>query len=397
MSKFTDSEKGKSYRVFEHAINTKATLTNYDNWLYAFFKYSHYSNLDKITKLPTPKLQELLKNWVMDLGETMKPSSVKAYLAAVELFLEMNEVVYHKKVIRKLIPTDDTTLGGDVPFTTQETQRMLSSTTKLRTKALIHFFASTGIRPASIEDPVLRRKHLSDMPDGCKAIKVYDESKYGYWAFLTPEAAISLEDYFKSRRLNGEKLDDNSPIFRNEESNNRKNDHLSKASLYQILNNVMETANIGRVKNGKRFDKAITYGFRKRFNGILKLNNEVNSNIAEKLMAHTNGLDGTYLKPTKEQCFKEFKKAVTELTIDPTERLKVEKEALKAELTEKDQLKEEVKQLRKDYESFRFAVTHSKVSKVRVDKDGKPVIIEFEPLEKPITKEELGKLLKQAK
>ena len=352
LSKFTDSEKGKSYKVFERSVRTKATLTNYDNWLYAFFKYSRYSNLDEITKLPTPKLQDMLKNWVMDLGQQMKPNSVKAYLFAVEHFLEMNEVVFHKKVVRALIKSDDLVLGGDVPFTTEEISRMLSSTTKLRTKVLIHFFASTGIRPASIEDPVLRKKHLYDMPHGCKAVKVYDESKYGYWAFLTPEAAKSLEDYFKSRELNGEKLDDDSPIFKNEDSNNRKNDHLSKASLYQILSNVMETAQIKRVKKGKRYDKALTYGFRKRFNGILKLNNEVNSNIAEKLMAHTNGLDGTYLKPTREQCFAEFAKAIQELIIDPTERLKAEKESLKKELSEKDELKAEINLLKKNSQVF---------------------------------------------
>src|SRR3989304_3290510 len=134
LNKFTDSEKGKSYKVFERSVRTKATLTNYDNWLYAFFKYSRYPNLDKITQLPTQKLQDLLKNWVMDLGQQMKPNSVKAYLFAVEHFLEMNEVVFHKKVVRALIKSDDLVLGGDVPFTTEEISRMLSSTTKLRTK-----------------------------------------------------------------------------------------------------------------------------------------------------------------------------------------------------------------------------------------------------------------------
>lgn len=113
----------------------------------------------------------------MDLGPQMKSSSVKAYLAAIEHFLDMNEVVFHKKVVRALIKSNDSILGGDVPFTTGEIARMLSSTNKLRTKALIHFLASTGIRPASIEDPVLRRKHLYDLPNGCKGVKVYDESK----------------------------------------------------------------------------------------------------------------------------------------------------------------------------------------------------------------------------
>ena len=57
--------------------------------------------------------------------------------------------------------------------------------------------------------------------------------------------------------------------------------------------------------------------FRKRFNTKLKLNNAINSNIAEKLMAHSNGLDGTYFQPTREECYVEFCKAIEELTIDP--------------------------------------------------------------------------------
>ena len=342
MSKFSEKEKGRSYKFFEESINSKVTLSNYDNWLYTFFKYSGYSDLDKITRLPTPKLQGLLKNWVTDLKRKLKPNTIRAYLAAVEHFLEMNEVVFHKKIIKKLIKSDDAILGGDIPFTTEEIGRMLSSTTKLRTKVLIHFLASTGARPGAIIDPVLLKKHLEDMLHGCKAIQIYDESKYRYWAFLTPEASKALEDYFASRRLNGETLDDNSPIFKNEESNHRKNDHLSKGSLYQILKNVMEVAMIERVKNGKRYDKAISYGFRKRFNTILKMNNDVNSNIAEKLMAHKRGLDGSYLKPTRDQCFAEFAKAIPELTIDDSARKQAHIEKLEAENSEIDDLKRRV-------------------------------------------------------
>jgi len=65
-------------------------------------------------------------------------------------------------------------------------------------------------------------------------------------------------------------------------------------------------------------------GFRKRFNTILKIDSEINSNIAEKLMAHKRGLDGVYFKPTREDCFKEFLKAVPQLTLSESERLKVE-------------------------------------------------------------------------
>ena len=60
--------------------------------------------------------------------------------------------------------------------------------------------------------------------------------------------------------------------------------------------------------------------FRKRFNTILKINNDVNSNIAEKLMAHKKGLDGVYLQPTREECFNEFVKAILQLTVDDSQR-----------------------------------------------------------------------------
>ncbi len=95
---------------------------------------------------------------------------------------------------------------------------------------------------------------------------------------------------------------------------------MSTYSIREILDRLFKLALIERKKIGNRYDKAIVYGFRKRFNGILKMNNNVNSNIAEKLMAHKRGLDGVYLQPTREECFAEFVKAIPELTIDPIER-----------------------------------------------------------------------------
>lgn len=94
------------------------------------------------------------------------------------------------------------------------------------------------------------------------------------------------------------------------------------------MHHLLRAAGITRTKNGKRYDKAANYGFRKRFNGLLKMNNNVNSNIAEKLMAHKRGLDGSYLKPTREECFAEFKKAIIDLTVDDSERLKIQSKTM---------------------------------------------------------------------
>jgi len=120
---------------------------------------------------------------------------------------------------------------------------------------------------------------------------------------------------------------------------------LSQDSVSRALSKLYKKAGIIREKRGNRFDLAVTYGFRKRFNTILKLNNEVNSNIAEKLMAHKSGLDGTYLQPTREECFTEFLKAIPFLTISDDERMRLENEKLKQENTEKKQFEEKIKVL----------------------------------------------------
>ena len=220
--------------------------------------------------------------------------------------------------------------------------------------AIIHFLASTGIRPAVLTDPPLQFKHLKKLSDDCYTVKIYDESSEGYWAFLTPEASRSLDAYIRTRKLNGEHLDESSYLFATKlNARTRKNDYLSQQSVSKALTKLYKKAGIIREKKGNRFDLAITYGFRKRFNTILKLNNDVNSNIAEKLMAHKSGLDGTYLQPTKEECFTEFLKAVPGLTVDPTEKQKFEIHNLKLEKSENESLREKLDMIQEDLDKVK--------------------------------------------
>ncbi len=62
-----------------------------------------------------------------------------------------------------------------------------------------------------------------------------------------------------------------------------------------------------------RYDVQIAHGFRKRFNAVLKMDNLVNYNIAEKMIGHKNGLDGVYFTPTLDELFAEFKKVIRKL------------------------------------------------------------------------------------
>lgn len=315
-------------------------------------RFAKIKNYDDITKLKTDKIQDLLENWVMYLQDRgLKSITIKTKLGAVELFLEMNKITFHKRVLHKLIPPPDYIPGGQQPFTTEEIQQMLAATTKLRTKALIHYFASTGTRPASIADPILKIKHIEDVSHDCKSVWIYDGSKEGYWGFLTPEATKALNNYLNSRKLNGEELGLESPVFANVENPGptKKVKHLSAKSVRQIIYKLFKQAGIERTKNGNRYDKAPVYGFRKRFNTTLKINNQVNSNIAEKLMAHKRGLDGVYFKPTREQCFAEFQKAILELIIDPTERQGILIKKQKQEITELESQKNRIDDLENSF------------------------------------------------
>ena len=320
-------------------------------------RFAKLTDYDKLAKKNTDTIQKLLENWVRTLKKkTSVANTISTKLNAVELFLEMNKKIWYKKIVRKMLPDSDRLPGGDVPFTTEELSRLKQVAKKPRDIAIIDFLASTGVRPGCLSDPVLRLKYLHDMPDGCKALMVYDGSREGYWAFLTPEAAISINRYLSWRKFNKEELGPESVLFKTYENPNTKKNYLTADSVRQTLVNLLNLAGIERKKTRNRYDKAIVYGFRKRFNGILKMNNEVNSNIAEKLMAHKRGLDGNYLKPTREECFEEFRKAIPDLTLDPTERQKMEIQQLEEEKSELQKMNHENKKLRLDLEEIKLDV-----------------------------------------
>ncbi len=339
----------RTLALFESAIKSPESKRNYTYSLNEFMKFIKITDPDDIPKLGSEKIRNFLKDWIIHLrNKQLKANTIRTKLCGIELLLEMNDILINKKILHKLLPSSDYVPGGGTPFTTEEIQRMLKSTTRLRSKALVHFFASTGARPASITDPVLRLKHIKEMPQDCKAVRIYDGSKDAYWSFLTPEASQALDHYLKSRKLNGENLSQESPVFANYNKPNptMKNDYLSAKSVRNIMKNLIKASGIERTKDGNRFDKAPVYGFRKRLNTILKLNNDVNSNVAEKLMAHKKGLDGSYLRPTKEECFAEFKKAIPELTISDEARDKLKISKLQKEKTEIEGLRKEVTELK---------------------------------------------------
>jgi len=321
--------------LLQNATKSENTYKNYFYNLDRFRKYFKIKDFDGMLEIDSKKINEMIEDWLMYLRKKVSPNSIPTMYYGVELFFAMNDVTINSKKLRRMLPASVKKSGAN-PWKTEDVQKMLSACRYKRDKAIVLFLSSTGSRIGSIDG--LKIKHIVEMPFGCKAVWVYAEDKEEYWAFLTPESSKALEEYFKERIEDGEVLTDDSPVFRTlySKENSQSPKSLEVQSARCVVFRLIKLARIQRKKIGFAFDIQADHGFRKRFNTILKLNNEVNSNIAEKLLGHKRGLDGVYFSPTREECFEEFKKSMTELMVEESWRLKVELEK-KNDLLDKQQ------------------------------------------------------------
>jgi len=311
--------------IFEQTIKSKYTLRNYREHLKRFLEFTKLRDYDSLLKLSKDDIQILIEDYVMYLKKTMNPNSVDTMMRGIKHFFVINKVGLYWELIRKLYP-EKVKSSGFMPFTTKDVQSMLDATTSKRNKAIIHFLASTGSR-IGVFDYCLSMKHLKSMDEGCMAVLIYADEIDEYWSFLTPEATNSLNDYFQQRQDDGEKFSKDSPIFRSKYFLGiEKTKPLRLKSVQSLIFRILGNSDVKRVKVNKNYNIQMAHGFRKRFNTILKLESDVNSNLAEKMLGHsiTHRLDNTYFVPKVEDLFKEFKKAIPELTVGEELRLKLE-------------------------------------------------------------------------
>ena len=331
--------KQRSLLLFEESIKSPVTRSNYLDHLDRFLKFTNLKDYDSLLKLDSEQLQTILEDYVMYLKNTVSPNSVPVYMTGVKHFFTMNRIKIFWEIINKMFP-EKVKRSGQKAWTNEHIQKMLEFNTSKRNRAIIHIMASTGARIGIFNYP-LQMQHLKDMGDGYKAILIYADEPEEYWAFLTPEATNALEEYFEERRNDNEKFYPESPIIRvMYRLGIEKAKPIGRNAVISMIFRSINRSGIKRTRVHKHFDIQMDHGFRKRFNIILKLNNNVNSNIAEKIMGHsvTIPLDGTYLPSTDsrviEKCFEEFKKAIPELTIDDTARKQAEIDKKNKQITE---------------------------------------------------------------
>ena len=339
----------RSMLIFENTIKSTATRKTYLGHLNKFISFFDLKDYDELAAIPQGKIQIMVEDYVMHLKKIISPNSISVPIAAIKAFLDCNDVELRWSKINRLKPGRVKKTGREA-WLTDEIAKMLSFTSELRTKTLIHFIASSGIRIGALQD--IKMRHIKQIED-CKSIMVYEGTNEEYVTFLTPEASSIFDHYIKKREAEGERINSSSPAFRSTyQLGYAKVRPATTNSLKEVIRKLIIKSGlrINQVKIGERYNKQADHGVRKRFNTILKTTSEMNISLAEKMMGHsvTVVLDNVYLDPTVEQLFNEFKKAVPELTINSEKRqqfeIKKQEEKISTlTITQKEKVQQEEK------------------------------------------------------
>jgi integrase len=275
-------------------------------------------------------LKEKIEDYLIHLkNQNKSPSHMRNITFAIQSFLESNDFEgINWKKIRKLIGKHGKSRNSR-PYTTEEIKRMLDVSKSLRNRALILFLSSSGVRRGAI--PNMRIKDLKQMQLGCLAVTVYPNEHEEYVTFINKESSEALTAYHERRKKQGEILTPESLVFPSANSY-RKSLAVTDASISFLIRRIKIAAGIGESTD----DNLLVHAFRRRFDTIFKLKDNANISLVERLMGHstTISLDNSYFQPTIEQLFVEYQKGMGDLTIDDTERLLVERETMKDEITE---------------------------------------------------------------
>jgi integrase len=139
-------------------------------------------------------------------------ASVSMYVAAIHKFYSMNDVILNWKKVYSFMGEHEK-VSEDRPYTHSEIQTLLANTS-LRNKAIILMMASAGLRIGAV--PLLRIRDLESIDSyNIFKINVYSKSKRSaYFSFCTPECRAAIDQYLDHRKRWGERLADDSPLFR---------------------------------------------------------------------------------------------------------------------------------------------------------------------------------------
>lgn len=304
-------------QIFYKSLKTEATKKAYEIWLEKFFAHSH-TDYDSLLQLSVKEIKEKVQNYVLDLlDKTEKtgipsPNSYNAMMTPIQSFLELNEIEFSWKNIKKFYPKRVPN-SNQFPYDDEDILELLGATTSLRNKAFIHFLASTGVRVGAI--PQLKIEDVKEIEDGA-IVTIYRDSTEEYRTCLTPESYSVLKKYLAQR------------IDRSPESVlfTKKNNltPLTNTSAQDIVRHIRKSAKLS-IDNGRktRKGKSQNHAFRKRFE-ITLATCDLQQRFIDYMQGHFSGNSKAYfIGVSDEQLYTQFKRAIPTLTLDKSGKIKV--------------------------------------------------------------------------
>lgn len=221
---------------------------------------------------------------------------------------------------------------------------------------------SSGARVDAV--PSLRIKDLTEVEyNGVSIyeIRYYRLSNDEYRGYCSPEAKKAIDDYIRWRKQCGERIDNNSPLFRKEF--NRRDDidianavSITKATINHIVVELLDKSavrpkqrmipeELQKGLNTKRTEIQMNHAFRKfTISNMIRARLEPN---ARRLLVgqELEGMDSHYDRREQSELLEEYCKGIDYLTIDPTFRLTQEVQTLRVEKSKVDKLEQRMKEI----------------------------------------------------
>jgi integrase len=327
-------EESKAYFNFINSLNSESTRNSYKFCLQKFLIY-YKLDLASFLQLPTEEMSDLIIKYLVD--KKISRGYKNLVTATLKHLCEINDIVLNWKKIKKFINSEKTgneANGRDRAYTHEEIQKILDFCDQ-RMKTIFLILASTGLRIGALQS--LRLSNLNKI-DNLYKITVYSGDNEEYFTFCTPEATNEIDIYLDFRKRHGEKLTGDSFLVTKKFDTNLTIEGFigrpfGKKSLPVILEDYIRNSglrNIDHVNPHKRKEVPRLHGFRKFFTTQC-INAKLNPEIREMLLGHKIGLASCYYKPTEQEMYEEYQKAIDNLTIDPANRLKRKVETLTVE------------------------------------------------------------------
>ena len=360
--------KGETYKHFINGIKSPATQIGYKRSLRRYLTFLKLKEIDDLLPHnPSPRyIESQIISYIMSLRESgIAYATIQFLIAPIFTFYQLNDVVLNRKKVSRYMG-EYRRVAKDGAITTGQIQTALQNA-DARMRMIILLLASTGCRVGAL--PALTLGNLTKIPDhGLYKVTFYEDTNNEYYTFTTRETAqTGIDNYLLYRKRSGENISfnektqrwepDNAPLIRQQFDVNdllqvkqpkpvelNAIRHLLTVHLIRCGLRTREHATAPQ-SNGKiRKPISLSKGFRKRCISLF-IEAGLNHEIRELLVDHATQLDQHYFRPTEDQVLKEYLKAESYLTIDPSIRLAQENQNLKLEVSRFDKMQKQIEEL----------------------------------------------------